>query len=84
MQAEAINVAAELGKLSLTLRSLDSARIVAAAAALGDRAETPVKATWAGDVSPALGSVSPPGKLVTAEQPPVLVFHGANRENIKQ
>jgi pilus assembly protein CpaB len=84
VQAEAINVAAELGKLSLTLRSLDSARTVAAAATPGARAETPVKATWAGDVSPALGGVSPPGKLVTAEQPPVLVFHGANRENIKQ
>ena len=84
VQAEAINVAAELGKLSLTLRSLDSARIVAAAAVSGARAETPVKATWAGDVSPALGGLSPSGKLVAAEQLPVSVFHGANRENIKQ
>jgi hypothetical protein len=43
-----------------------------------------IKATWAGDVSPALGGVMPPERMMTAEQPPVVVLHGIKSENVKQ
>lgn len=65
-QAQKINVATELGKLSLTLRPSGGQT---AAAAHQDGA------TWAGDVSPALGAVNPPAP-VTAETPTVTVMHG--------
>ena len=56
-QAEKINVAAELGKLSLTLRRGPN-DVTNSIAASGQR--TPVKPTWAGDVSPALGRCHAP------------------------
>ena len=64
-QAQKINVATELGKLSLTLRP-SGTQVVA-----GHQNE----ATWAGDVSPALGSVNPPTP-VTADPPTIAIFRG--------
>ena len=75
-QAEKINVAAELGKLSLTLRSISGADGVATASTPGTAQATSVKPTWAGDVSPALGDATPPNKVIVAVQPPVEVIHG--------
>ncbi len=75
-QAERVNVAAELGKLSLTLRNVstsDGNGIATAAAPLA----AAVKPIWAGDISPALDEATPIGKIVTAEQPVIEVFHGA-------
>lgn len=86
-QAEAINVATELGKLSLTLRSLDKRTTSTERASPGaapTSAVSPIKATWAGDVSPALRGVLFPGKLLTAEQSAVVVLHGTSKENAKQ
>jgi pilus assembly protein CpaB len=66
-QAQKINVASELGKLSLTLRPASTT--VVAATQLGNAPA----ATWAGDVSPALGSVTPPTALV-ADPPKVEIM----------
>jgi pilus assembly protein CpaB len=67
-QAQKINVASELGKLSLTLRPTDTT-IAGAPPASGPAA------TWAGDVSPALGSMLlPPPKDVV--DPSVEVMRG--------
>jgi pilus assembly protein CpaB len=71
-QAEQINVATELGKLSLTLRSVTGATL--AAAAPGDRAD-PILPQWAGDVSPALAGAAQ-AKPVAVIPPTVQVFHG--------
>jgi pilus assembly protein CpaB len=77
-QAELINVSAELGKLSLTLRSVtslvnaDSTRLAAA---------TPpehVKPKWAGDASPALYGAAQE-KPVALKPLPVQVFHGSGK-----
>lgn len=76
-KAESINVATELGKLSLTLRPADDKAPVASAGR-----EVIVKPTWAGDVSPALGDARPPMTPV-AELPPVQVLHGSKSEEIK-
>jgi len=75
-QAEKINVAQELGKLSLTLRSLDEPGIAAAPAS----AQPP---TWAGDVSPALTSALPPAKVIAAEKPAIKVMRGPNSIDTK-
>jgi pilus assembly protein CpaB len=75
-QAEKVNVAAELGKLSLTLRSTSGTDGVATAPTPGRAQLTGVKPTWAGDVSPALGDAMPPNKVIVAVQPPVEVIHG--------
>jgi pilus assembly protein CpaB len=85
VQAEQINVATDLGKLSLTLRGVDGvkSRIAAASPGPGNATDS-IKATWAGDVSPALGGVLPSEKVLTAEQPPVLVLHGISKESVKQ
>jgi pilus assembly protein CpaB len=64
-QAEKINVAAELGKLSLTLRGVG-----------GASASSGSKPTWAGDVSPALrGATSE--KATPPERPPVDIIRGS-------
>jgi len=55
-QAEKISVAAELGKLSLTLRSVTTPDGVLTTSTTGPGRATGVKPTWAGDVSPALGA----------------------------
>ncbi len=75
-QAEKINVAQELGKLSLTLRSLDEPGIAAAPA----KAQPP---TWAGDVSPALTSAAPPAKVIAAEKPDIKVMRGTSSIDTK-
>jgi pilus assembly protein CpaB len=76
-QAEKISVAAELGKLSLTLRS------VSGVSTTGPGKATGIKPTWAGDVSPALGGAVSPGKELTAERPPVEVIRGSRGESRK-
>jgi pilus assembly protein CpaB len=79
-QAEKINVAAELGKLSLTLRRGPN-DVTNSIAASGQR--TPVKPTWAGDVSPALGGATP-GKEIAVRQPVVEIIHGSRKsETVK-
>jgi len=82
-QAEKINVAAELGKLSLTLRSVSGTDGAAVASTSGPVRGTDVKPTWAGDVSPALGDAMPPNKVIVAEQPPVEVIHGTKAVAVK-
>jgi pilus assembly protein CpaB len=82
-QAERINVAAELGKLSLTLRSIAATGAIGATAPPELAAATTVGPVWAGDVSPALGAATPPDKVVVAERPPVEVIHGTKAVAIK-
>jgi pilus assembly protein CpaB len=82
-QAEKINVATELGKLSLTLRGVGQP-VTTLASALPSAPPTPVlsnqtdpiKPQWAGDVSPALYGAAQEKPAVLAP-PPVVVFHGA-------
>src|SRR5205823_1855947 len=75
-QAEKINVATELGKLSLTLRSITSKEGIVATSTAGPGKAAGVKPTWAGDVSPALGGAVP-DQTATAVRPPVEVIHGS-------
>jgi pilus assembly protein CpaB len=70
-QAEKINVAVELGKLSLTLRSIITAGASGAAFSPASSRTAGVRSTWAGDVSPALIDAARPDRAVTAERPPV-------------
>lgn len=79
-QAEAINVATELGKLSLTLRPNEAVRVANAAL---PAQPAPIKAIWAGDVSPALGNVTPPAHVV-ADPPSIVVFHGTQTQAVKE
>lgn len=72
-QAEKIQVAAELGKLSLTLRS------VSGVSTTGPGKATGIRPTWAGDVSPALGGAIPPEKVLQAERPPVDIIRGTGQ-----
>jgi pilus assembly protein CpaB len=72
-QAEKIQVATELGKLSLALRN------VAGVSTPGPGKATGVKPTWAGDVSPALGGALPPEKVLQAERPPVDIIRGTGQ-----
>jgi pilus assembly protein CpaB len=85
-QAEKINVAQELGKLSLTLRSLGAGdgaiANTAPHAPAGAGAAADVRPIWAGDVSPALGGAMP-AKQVTVERPPVEVIRGSKSETVK-
>jgi pilus assembly protein CpaB len=81
-QAEKINVATELGKLSLTLRSVSGPGGLVAASTAGPGRATGVKPTWAGDVSPALGGAMPE-KPIIVQQPPVDVVRGSKREAVK-
>jgi len=75
-QAEKINVATELGKLSLTLRSVSGADGIAAGSAPGPGKASGIKPTWAGDVSPALGGAMPE-KAIPAERPTVEIIRGS-------
>jgi pilus assembly protein CpaB len=81
-QAEKINVATELGKLSLTLRSVSGPDGLPATSTAGPGKGTGVKPTWAGDVSPALGGAMPE-KAIVVQQPPVEVVRGAKREAVR-
>src|SRR5215471_5580101 len=81
-QAEKINVATELGKLTLTLRSVSGPNGIVAASTAGPGQASGVKPTWAGDVSPALGGAMPE-KVSPVQQPPVEVVRGSKREAVK-
>jgi pilus assembly protein CpaB len=67
-QAEDINVAIELGKLSLTLRNIASANL-----------SEPIKPRWAGDVSPALYD-APQAKPIALTPKQVLVLRGGDEK----
>ena len=91
-QAEKINVATELGKLSLTLRGVSGTRVndsplpvvsPATASAPGPGKASGIKPTWAGDVSPALSGAIPE-KVVPAERPTVEIIRGSKgTESVK-
>jgi len=74
-QAEKINVATELGKISLTLRGVSGPGDVVASMR-GQR--TGVKPTWADDVSPALGGAMRE-TASTARQPLVEIIRGSRK-----
>jgi pilus assembly protein CpaB len=83
-QAEQINVAAELGKLSLTLRSTTDNLAAAPASptnppiikAVHETVDgARVKATWAGDVSPALSGAAQ-DKPVAVVKPTITILRG--------
>jgi pilus assembly protein CpaB len=82
-QAERINVAAELGKLSLTLRNISGIDGVTAAATGDLTKPTGIKPIWAGDVSPALDDAMTSNKVLAAEQPVVEVIHGTKTVAVK-
>ena len=77
-QAERVNVATELGKLSLTLRNTNTIE-AAGAAATGE----PVKPIWAGDVSPALADAGSSKKPIAADQTVVEVIRGTKTAAVK-
>jgi pilus assembly protein CpaB len=82
-QAEKINVATELGKLSLTLRSSSvTASVVSTTKPQVARTDS-IKPTWAGDVSPALGDAVPSPKATAIEKPAVEVIHGTKSVAVK-
>jgi pilus assembly protein CpaB len=81
-QAEKVNVAAELGKLSLTLRSVATPEGVLTTSTTGPGRATGVKPTWAGDVSPALGGAMP-DRTTAAPRPPVDIIRGKGVETRK-
>jgi pilus assembly protein CpaB len=95
-QAEQIDVAAELGKLSLTLRSATDyafassippasafAPVVRTAREVdGHQLDGHVRPTWAGDVSPALVGAAQ-AKPVAVTPRPITVFHGNKTESVK-
>jgi pilus assembly protein CpaB len=80
-QAERVNVATELGKLSLTLRSISATNVVVPSP-VGFTKAAGIKPIWAGDVSPALGDAGPT-KTVIVEQPIVEVIHGSKTVSVK-
>ena len=75
-------VASELGKLSLTLRSLNTNDGTVAAVIGVDKAAG-IKPIWAGDVSAALGKSIPPNQVIPAELPQVEVIHGTKIGSVK-
>jgi pilus assembly protein CpaB len=72
-QAELINVAAELGKLSLTLRSVT---VPNTTDPMRTAQQEHVRPKWAGDVSPALYGAGQDKPTPITPPPPVQVFHG--------
>ena len=82
-QAEKINVATELGKLSLTLRSLNGTDGNIGVATAAPPSDAAIKPIWAGDVSPALGDALSSNKVIAAEQPAVEVIRGAKSAKVK-
>jgi pilus assembly protein CpaB len=89
-QAEQINVATELGKLSLTLRSATdfaSGAPTTAPSFLKTAAHEPVdghiRPTWAGDVSPALTGAAVE-KPVAVTPPTVTILRGFKPQNGKE
>jgi pilus assembly protein CpaB len=82
-QAEKINVATELGKLSLTLRNISGAGGGAVTYFPGSAKMAGIRSTWAGDVSPALGDAAPPHQPITAERAAIEVIHGTKSVAVK-
>ena len=92
-QAEQINVAAELGKLSLTLRSATnfaSAQQVASVSpfapvvkAVAQSVDGRIRPTWAGDVSPALTGAAQE-KPVAVSPPTVTILRGFKPQGSKE
>jgi pilus assembly protein CpaB len=82
-QAERINVAVELGKLALTLRSITSTEGVGGSAPAGSATTRTIRPIWAGDVSPALGATMAPQKASVAEQPLVAIIRGTRAVAVK-
>jgi pilus assembly protein CpaB len=72
-QAEVINVATELGKLSLTLRNHNT---------VATASQEAIKPKWAGDVSPALFA-APQEKPTAIAPKPVVVMRGDKKEFAK-
>jgi pilus assembly protein CpaB len=90
-QAEEINVATELGKLSLTLRSATDFASASPASpvtapsilkAVARAVDGHIRPTWAGDVSPALTGAAVE-KPVAVTPRPITVFHGNKAESVK-
>jgi pilus assembly protein CpaB len=89
-QVEQINVAAELGKLTVALRSVTGPITLATTSPTETNADQVVKPvtgkvdhvkpTWAGDVSPALYGAAQE-KPLALTPPSVTVFHGAGKES---
>jgi pilus assembly protein CpaB len=82
-QAERINVAVELGKLALTLRSITATEGVGDPAPAGWAATRTIRPIWAGDVSPALGAALAPEKASAAELPVVAIIRGTKAVAVK-
>jgi pilus assembly protein CpaB len=82
-QAERVNVAAELGKLSLTLRNITTAEAIGVVETPDPAARVGIKPIWAGDVSPALADAGSPNKAVAAAQPVVEVIRGTKTAAVK-
>jgi pilus assembly protein CpaB len=82
-EAEKINVATELGKLSLTLRSMTGAGGVVMTNPTGSAKRPGVRPTWAGDVSPALGDATPPHQATAPEKPAIEIIHGTKSVAVK-
>ena len=82
-QAEKINVATELGKLSLTLRSNSGTGGSAVTYFPGSAKMAGVRSTWAGDVSPALGDAAPPHQPIPPERAAIEVIHGTKSVAVK-
>ena len=80
-EAERVNVATELGKLSLTLRSVSTTN-VAVPWPVTFAKPAGIKPIWAGDVSPALSDAGPT-KTVIVEQPIVEIIHGSKTVSVK-
>jgi pilus assembly protein CpaB len=78
-QAEKINVATELGKLSLTLRPVS----IPTAQNQQPAAPASVQPAWSVDASPALRSVLPPEKQVEAAAPVVKVMRGTQSQDTR-
>jgi pilus assembly protein CpaB len=83
-QAEKINVAIELGKLSLVLRGTDAKREALVGAVDAPAAtSTLIKPTWASDVSPALAAATAPPPDIPTARAPIRVMRGNLTEELQ-
>jgi pilus assembly protein CpaB len=83
-QAEKINVATELGKLSLTLRSVIANDAFAEVSTAGPTTARGIRPIWAGDVSPALGDAIDGDKAIPVEPPPAVeIIRGSKTAALK-
>jgi pilus assembly protein CpaB len=82
-QAERINVAVELGKLALTLRSITATERIGGPEPAGWATTRTIRPIWAGDVSPALGAAMAPEKASAAEPLGVEIIRGTKAVAVK-